>query len=272
MKRSAYASMRTMQEDHWWWRGMAHLYRTALDTALETGGVPLTPAPSPCKEGKGKTWYLSPSLFTGEGFGVGDNSAKSHIPTLNWGTERKIIDVGCGFGANLRVLNQFGSVVGVDISLNALRSISQRPALGLVQARADALPFRANSFDVVALLAVIEHVERDHCALTESHRVARRGAIQILLTSAFMLLWSHHDAANKHYRRYRAACLDQLQQATGWHILLTSYVTASVFPLVTVIRTLQRILKTRARADYDMGPESRWINVILEGLLRAESG
>jgi len=40
-------------------------------------GFPLTPTPSPRKEGKGKTRLLSPSLFTGEGFGVGDISIKS---------------------------------------------------------------------------------------------------------------------------------------------------------------------------------------------------
>ena len=54
-------------------------------------------------------------------------------------------------------------------------------------------------------------------------------------------------------------------------MLLTSYVNASVFPFVTVIRVLQRLLKTRASADYDMGPESHWINAMLEALLRAES-
>src|SRR5689334_5079270 len=122
MKRSAYASMRTLQERHWWWRGMARLYQSALQRALAAKGA-----------------------------------------------ERNIIDVGCGFGANLCVLNQFGNVVGLDISLDALQSISQRPALGLVQARADALPFRANSFDLVALLAVIEHVDQDSQALAESH-------------------------------------------------------------------------------------------------------
>lgn len=186
-------------------------------------------------------------------------------------TERKIIDVGCGFGANLSILNQFGNVVGVDISLDTLRSISQRPALGLVQARADALPFRANSFDLVALLAVIEHVEQDDCVVAESYRVSNRGAIQILLTSAFMLLWSHHDAANKHYRRYRAACLDRLQQAAGWHVIRTSYVNSSLFPFVVLVRSLQRLLRTRGTADYDMGPQSRWLNAILESVLNAES-
>ena len=42
------------------------------------------------------------------------------------------------FGANLPVLSACGDVVGVDVSLDALRSIKERPALGLVQAEADA--------------------------------------------------------------------------------------------------------------------------------------
>src|SRR5437764_8133608 len=46
-------------------------------------GFPLTLAPSPRQEGKGKSQYLSPSLFTGEGFGVGDTSIKSKIPIPN---------------------------------------------------------------------------------------------------------------------------------------------------------------------------------------------
>src|SRR5438067_543478 len=45
--------------------------------------LPLTPAPSPREEGKGKSLSLSPSLFTGEGLGVGDTAIISNIPTLN---------------------------------------------------------------------------------------------------------------------------------------------------------------------------------------------
>jgi len=43
-----------------------------LENVLSFASSPLTPAPSPREEGKGKTDSGSPSLFTGEGFGVGD--------------------------------------------------------------------------------------------------------------------------------------------------------------------------------------------------------
>ncbi len=187
--------------------------------------------------------------------------------------QRLVIDVGCGFGANLPVLETAGDVVGVDVSLEALRSIpaSQRPTLGLVQAHADALPFRAGAFDVIGLLAVVEHVERDDAVVAETHRIARRGGIQLLLTSAFMLLWSHHDVANLHQRRYRARQLDCLQRDAGWRVLHTSYVNACLFPAALLIRRIQRRIFPAGASAYDMGPDLGPFNRLMEGLLCLEA-
>lgn len=187
---------------------------------------------------------------------------------------RRILDVGCGFGANLPVLNPLGQAVGLDTSLDVLRTIPVRPTLGLVQASAEALPFRAGTFDVVALLAVIEHIDHDASVLAESYRVARPGDIQILLTSAFTMLRSHHDEANAHRRRYRSNQLDQLQYGASWHTLVTSYVNATIFPAVAVVRIMQRHLMNGKRvslAEYDMGLDLEPLNWLLERLLAAEA-
>lgn len=184
---------------------------------------------------------------------------------------RTIIDVGCGFGTNLPVLNKLGAVVGVDVSLEALQAIPERPRLGLVQAEADALPFKAGSFDAVALLAVIEHVDRDDKVLSEAYRVARTGAIQLLNTSAFMVLWSHHDLANQHRRRYRAAQLRALQTQAGWHVLVISYANMLIFPAVLAVRLFQRTVWKHDQAEYDMGPENSLINSVLATVLNLEA-
>jgi SAM-dependent methyltransferase len=185
---------------------------------------------------------------------------------------RRLLDVGCGFGSNLSALNRFGDVAGVDISLDVLRAIAQRPALGLVQARADALPFRSGTFDVVAALAVLEHADRDDCVLAETCRVTRPGGIQILLTSAFMFLWSRHDLANVHRRRYHANELDDLQRAAGWDVLIASYVNACVFPMVALVRLIQRWFNRDSQVPaYDMGLNLGPLNVLLETLLGAEA-
>jgi SAM-dependent methyltransferase len=162
-------------------------------------------------------------------------------------------------------------VVGVDVELGALRAIQQRPELGLVQAMADALPFRAASFDVVGLLAVLEHVADDRRALQETHRVARPGAIQLLLTSAFEILWSHHDVANNHCRRYRAQQLSERLRAAGWRVLVASYVNVLFFPAVLAVRLAQRWLKPAGWARYDTGPTFGPIGWLLEAILAVES-
>lgn len=183
---------------------------------------------------------------------------------------RRVIDVGCGFGANLSVLNPVGAVVGIDLDLEALQAIRERPALGLVQAHADALPFRAGIFDVIGLLAVIEHVEHDGRALREARRVARPGAILLLLTSAFMVPWSHHDVANYHRRRYRRGPLKAALCAAGWTPLRLSYINALIFPAVLITRLIQRMLRPPGTASFDMGPDLGPFNYLLEGILAAE--
>jgi len=160
--------------------------------------------------------------------------------------------------------------VGVDASHEALSAIPRRAGLALVQAHADALPFRRDSFGTLALLAVIEHVDQDNKVLQESYRVARKGSIQILLTSAFMLLWSHHDTANEHRRRYLASQLDRLQRAAGWRVLRTGYINAFIFPLVALVRLAQRRSRPPENAAYDMGPNPYPFNRVLEYLLRFE--
>src|SRR4051812_46898728 len=107
MQVAAYSAMLKLQQRHWWSRGMSRFYRAALYHFLSSP-IPLQQQP------------------------------------------RKILDVGCGFGANLPLLNEFGSVVGIDISLSALQYIKTQNELStpcLVQARADALPFRPETFD-----------------------------------------------------------------------------------------------------------------------------
>jgi SAM-dependent methyltransferase len=213
---SAYEAMQALHGHHWWWNGMAWMYRNALDTFL-------------------------PKTKAG----------------------RKLIDVGCGYGSNFPVLNPLGDVVGVDLSLEVLRAIKERPCLGLVQARADALPFKSGSFDVVALLAVIEHADQDESVLVEAHRIARHGALQLLSTSAFMLLWSQHDVANGHRRRYRLEQMRQLETAAHWQIKLISYVNAFIFPLSVGVRLFQRVLNRWQNPAYNMGPDLRIFDILL---------
>jgi SAM-dependent methyltransferase len=216
--------IRKLQDSHWWWEGMRHLYKLSLDRFLP--GRP---------------------------------------------SKRRAIDIGCGFGANLEVLSHYADVVGLDPSLDALRTIHKRPSLGLVQARAESLPFRKESFDIIGLFAVIEHVKPDQQALEDTYRIARPGAVQLLLTSAYMFLWSHHDVINGHHRRYLLRQINNIERAAQWIPLRSSYVNTIIFPAVALVRLIQGRVDNGTASEYDMGPNWWPLNVIFRWLLTLES-
>src|ERR1700675_1026075 len=65
-----------------------------------------------------------------------------------------ILDVGCGTGANLQMLSQFGSAEGVDVSTEALDFCRARGLEDVKQGAAESLPFADASFDLVTGLDV----------------------------------------------------------------------------------------------------------------------
>ena len=74
----------------------------------------------------------------------------------------RILDLGCGTGRYLRLVGQGSYAVGLDLSRGMLtrarRQTSAAIAAGWVQASAECLPFRAQSFDRVVSGLVLDHV------------------------------------------------------------------------------------------------------------------
>jgi SAM-dependent methyltransferase len=185
------------------------------------------------------------------------------------GGTKPMLEVGCGSGGNLALLGEFGPTVGIDVSWEALRMVSQRPALGLVQAGATALPFQAAAFDGVHLLGVIEHLDDDTTALEEARRVCRPDGAVMLLTSALSILWSHHDDANLHKRRYTLNQLRELIVRSGLSPLRISYQNFFTFLPTFVIRMGQRLAGGQPR--YDMGSPPPFLNAVLIWVMRFEA-
>ncbi len=180
-----------------------------------------------------------------------------------------VLDVGCGSGGNLALLADWGPVVGLEPWRPAL-ALAPPGRAALVQGAAEALPFADNTFGLVALLGVIEHVPDDTGLLREARRVCRPGGVALLLTSAFMFLWSRHDEANRHVRRYTARALRAKVEAAGFRIRRMSYQNCFLFPLALLTRTVQRLLPPRGEAHLDMFPVPEPLNSLLAGLLALE--
>jgi SAM-dependent methyltransferase len=180
-----------------------------------------------------------------------------------------VLDLGCGSGSNAPLLSRWGDLVGLDPWYAALRVLADR-GLSVVQGVAGAIPFPDDTFEIVAMLGVLEHVHDDVAALAEAGRVCRPGGTILLLTSAFTFLWSGHDIANQHRRRYTAHQLHARARRAGLTVRYLSYQNALLFGPAVLVRLLQRLIPSSGPPRVDMFPMPEPINTLLASLLMLE--
>lgn len=111
-----------------------------------------------------------------------------------------VLDVGCAEGLLLCNVRELLGVrtLGTDLSLAVCERGRRLLGNELFAAEADLLPLADNSFDVVVISEVIEHLENPFHALAECHRVARHAVIattQEFLHGRFAR-WAHLAAVN----------------------------------------------------------------------------
>jgi ubiquinone/menaquinone biosynthesis C-methylase UbiE len=86
------------------------------------------------------------------------------------------LEVGCGTGRNLPLYPSGSDVVATDLDVAALRRARRRaPGIPVVAARAEALPFRDQSFDTVVSGLVFCSVQDPDRGLREIRRVLTSG-------------------------------------------------------------------------------------------------
>ena len=182
-----------------------------------------------------------------------------------------ILDVGCGTGATLAAVDDLGAVLGIDRSPEALQFCQKRGLWRLIRATGEALPVAASSVDVVLALDLLEHIRDDGAAVGEFARVLRPGGVLIATVPARPELWSEHDEALDHLRRYRAARLRQILVDAGFHIRkLSPVITALLLP-IGALRLAQRILpRKRGAPETAFIIPPKCINWLLTAILRLE--
>jgi len=181
----------------------------------------------------------------------------------------RILDVGCGTGANLQMLAEFGVAEGVDVSAEALDFCRAR-GLGTVrQGAAEDLPYADAQFDLVTALDVVEHLDDDVAGLREMFRVLQPGGRALLFVPAFMFLWGVQDDVSHHRRRYTLAELKERLGAAGLTVERASYANITFFAPILFGRVLMRLTGLRPASENNINISA--LNGLLARVLGAES-
>lgn len=138
----------------------------------------------------------------------------------------KVLEVGAGDGSILHFLSKFNfaeSLYAVEISGSALQRIGERNIPQLRQALlfdGYTIPFEDNSFDLVILSHVLEHVEFERQLLRELQRVAKYQVIEVPKDYRFGIDKKvKHFLSYGHINMYTPSSLRFLLKSEGYTIL-----------------------------------------------------
>lgn len=182
----------------------------------------------------------------------------------------RILEAGCGTGGNLYLLQGRGSVYAFEPSSLAVSIARERhPGVTIAEGELpEFLPFAEGTFDLVAALDVLEHVDDDRAALGSLVHQARPGGRILVSVPTHPILFGSHDRRLHHVRRYGVAELRALVDATGCQVEYFGAYNTILAPLAFALRLAERVMPLGFGNQERLPPAA--INQLLTALFALE--
>jgi SAM-dependent methyltransferase len=182
--------------------------------------------------------------------------------------DARILEVGCGTGSNLAMLRQYGTVDAIEPDGPA-RALAERRSGIAIQGGflPEGVTLQDGRYDMIVLLDVLEHIPDDAGTLAFLSSKLAPGGKLLLTVPAAPWLWSAHDVAHHHQRRYTAASLAKVVEGAGFRIRHATHFNTLLFPLIVAARAINRLLGREAGDD---AMPSKAVNGVLETTFGAE--
>ena len=182
--------------------------------------------------------------------------------------DARILEVGCGTGHNLPMLKRFGRVDAIEVDAAARAMASKRLGHAVMDSPLPALPgISDRSYDLIAILDVIEHIDEDLRGLKSLSDKLKPGGRILITVPAFPWMWSAHDVVNHHKRRYTRRTLRKLVEGAGLKLEMMSWFNSLLFPLAAAARLAGRITG-KEESDDKLPPAP--VNALFETIFRLE--
>lgn len=166
-----------------------------------------------------------------------------------------ILDFGCGAGGALAYCKQLGfnQILGMDTSEVCLNATSNRgvPA----QKIENSIPMlKKESYDIIFVLDVLEHLEDDLSYLIALKNSLRNGGRLLVTVPAHQFLWSYHDKANNHFRRYSKSQFKDLVGKAELKIVRLRWWNSILLPYFYIYRKVVPHKNTLPGNEYQLPP------------------
>lgn len=180
----------------------------------------------------------------------------------------RILEIGCGTGHNLPMLAQFGDVDAIEIDPAARAVAEKRLGKPIGTSPLPDLSDAAEaSYDLVAILDVLEHVEDDVAALRAIATRLKPGGRILITVPAHPWMWSAHDVVNHHHRRYTRRTLAAAMEKAGLEWRKFGYFNSLLFPAAVAARFVGKLT---GKEDSDDSPPPGPINTAFEHIFALE--
>jgi SAM-dependent methyltransferase len=196
------------------------------------------------------------------------DTIRTHLP--DFGVARRVAEVGCGSGGNLPMLAEFGTVTGAELEPSAVAKAHAKHG-GRFEVLTHRIPEPLpRPVHLLGMFDVIEHIEDDRAALRWAAEQLVPGGLLVITVPAFGFLWTRHDEAAHHFRRYSPASLRAIVPPEFEVRHLTCFNTV-LFPVVAAIRLALRLVPRSLQPNKThMGLPPKPLNEFLYRLFRSE--
>jgi len=183
-----------------------------------------------------------------------------------------VLDIGCGDGLFFDELGKLGEVYGIEPDARLISDDNPN------RDRIEVTPFGPSyqterRYDLITMLDVLEHIEDDRGTLERVHSLLAPGGYLVMTVPAMKWLWSMHDVANQHYRRYTRGELGGKISEQGMELKRCGYTFGWTVGAMLARRAIAPARDTQGthEADtYEVHTPPAPINMTLYGLTRLE--
>ena len=173
---------------------------------------------------------------------VGRRKIIEKVISINFsGRHLNILDWGCGPGGNFGFLSNYGKVIGVDASDEAVRACREKGITNIEQANT-LDEFKSDyQFDLITNFDVLEHIADDEKFLQRLKFFLKHRGYVLVTVPAYQFLWTQLDVVLGHQRRYTRGEIMAKFKRNGYHVISASYFVFFISPAFIAYRLFEKL-------------------------------